>query len=336
MKIAIHDSPGSFSKYWIEYCEKNSIQYKIVNAYSNNIVNNLEDCDAFMWHHHHGDYRDVLFAKQLLYSLQASGKKVFPDACTCWHFDDKVGQKYLLEAIGAPTVPSYVFYNKEDALDWIKNATFPIVFKLRGGAGAANVMLVKNRRQAKSLINKSFGRGFSQFNRFTYLSECYKKWKNGRDSFISVIKGIYRFFLSTEFSRMHPKEKGYIYFQDFIPQNDTDYRIKVVDGKCWGFQRRVRKGDFRASGSGELIFDATKIPLAMVSIAQNVARKLSLQSVAFDFIEDKTTGEYLIIEMSYAFGFDEMERINGYWDENLHFIKHEFSPFDWMVKHVLS
>ena len=90
MKIAIHDSKGSFSKYWIEYCEKSSIQYKIVNAYSSDIIQNLEDCDAFMWHHHHGDYRDVLFAKQLLYSLQASGKKVFPDYSTCWHFDDKV------------------------------------------------------------------------------------------------------------------------------------------------------------------------------------------------------------------------------------------------------
>ncbi|MEN6353037.1 MAG: hypothetical protein ABFD02_06235 [Bacteroidales bacterium] len=94
MKIAIHDSgKGSFSERWISYCKENNIDYKIVNAYNTNIVLELEDCDAFMWHHHHALYKDVLFARQLLYSLQISGKKVFPDFNTCWHFDDKLGQK---------------------------------------------------------------------------------------------------------------------------------------------------------------------------------------------------------------------------------------------------
>ena len=110
MIIAIHNRPGSFSDRWIEYCKKNHIDYKLVNAYDDNIVELVRECDAFMWHHHHTNSRDVLFAKQLLYSLQMSGVKVFPDFNTGWHFDDKVGQKYMLEAIGAPMVPSYVFY----------------------------------------------------------------------------------------------------------------------------------------------------------------------------------------------------------------------------------
>ncbi len=55
-----------------------------------------------MWHFHQGSPRDILFAKQLIFALQTSGKRVFPDFNTVWHFDDKVGQKYLLEAIEAP------------------------------------------------------------------------------------------------------------------------------------------------------------------------------------------------------------------------------------------
>lgn len=92
MKIAIHHSPHSFSERWIEYCKEKNIPYKIVNAYDSDIVKKVEDCDAFMWHHHHANYKDTLFAKQLLYSLQTAGKKVFPDFHTGWHFDDKVGQ----------------------------------------------------------------------------------------------------------------------------------------------------------------------------------------------------------------------------------------------------
>ena len=118
MEIAIHDSkkPGYYSNRWIEYCNKNNISYKLVRAYDTDIVEQVKDCDAFMWHHSHTNYKDVLFAKQLLFSLQERGLKVFPDYKTGWHFDDKVGQKYLLEAMDAPLVPTFVFYDKNDAL----------------------------------------------------------------------------------------------------------------------------------------------------------------------------------------------------------------------------
>ena len=113
MKIGIHHTKGLFSEHWIDYCKAEQIPYKLVNCYANDIIEQLADCDALMWHFHHASPKDFLFAKQLLYSLQASGKKVFPDYNTIWHFDDKVGQKYLLEAIDAPLAPSYVFYRKK-------------------------------------------------------------------------------------------------------------------------------------------------------------------------------------------------------------------------------
>lgn len=149
MKIAIHNSKGSFSDRWIDYCEENNIQYKLVNAYDSDIVEQVKDCSAFMWHHHHANYKDTLFAKQLLYSLEQKGMKVFPNFNTTWHFDDKVGQKYLLEAIKAPSVPSFVFYSKKEALKWINNTTFPKVFKLRGGAGSANGKITNLERILK-------------------------------------------------------------------------------------------------------------------------------------------------------------------------------------------
>ena len=124
MKIAFHNT-GGFTPRWIEYCKKNNIHYKVVNAYDSNIIGQVKDCDAFMWHHHQANYKDVLFAKQLLFSLEKTGKVVFPNTASGTLFDDKVGEKYLLEAIGAPVVPSYVFYTKQEALDWISKTKFP-------------------------------------------------------------------------------------------------------------------------------------------------------------------------------------------------------------------
>ena len=130
MKIAIHHRKGSFSERWIAYCQQHGIEYKLVNVCRPDIIEQVKGYDAFMWHHHHADYRDALFAKQLIYSLETAGIRCFPNAHTTWHFDDKVGQKYLLESVGAPLVPSYVFYTKKDALEWVRHTDFPKVFKL--------------------------------------------------------------------------------------------------------------------------------------------------------------------------------------------------------------
>jgi len=78
MKIGIHHRTGYYSDRWIRYCVEQGIDYKIVNCYETNIIEQLKDCDALLWHHMHVDYRDTLFAKQLLFSLQQAGKIVFP------------------------------------------------------------------------------------------------------------------------------------------------------------------------------------------------------------------------------------------------------------------
>src|SRR4051812_1711773 len=127
MKLALHDDERGFGGKWKKYCDENAIPYKLVNCYDSDIVQQLEDCEGLMWHWHQEDYRGILFARQLTLSLEKQGKKVFPSVNTAWHHDDKVGQKYLLEAIGAPLVKTHVFYTKKEAEAWLDNTTFPKV-----------------------------------------------------------------------------------------------------------------------------------------------------------------------------------------------------------------
>lgn len=335
MKIAIYNNKG-FGSRWIEYCEKNNIPYKLVNPYESNVVEQVKGCDAFMWHHSHVDYRDVLFAKQLIFSLEAAGVKCFPDYHTTWHFDDKVGQKYLLEAIDAPLVSSFVFYTKKEALQWIGQTSFPKVFKLRGGAGAANVKLVHTVQEARKLVKKAFRRGFPQFDRMGYLKERYRKWREGKDSFVGVLKGIGRILFITDYAKMHHREKGYVYFQEFIPNNSFDIRVCVVGNHAFALKRLTRKGDFRASGSGNIIYDKSQIDDRCVKIAFDVNKKLKAQSVAYDFIYDKDNNP-LIVEISYGYAVKAYDSCEGYWTEDL--IWHEGSHFDfcgWMVDDLMK
>ncbi len=334
MKIAIHHQEYSFSERWIQYCQENNIEYKIVDAFHNDIIEHLKDCDVFMWHHHHTNFKDVILAKKILFALEHAGIKVFPNFKTGWHFDDKVAQKYLLEAISAPLVPSHVFYDKYQALNWAKKTTYPKVFKLKGGAGASNVKLVRNYLQARVLINKAFGHGFAQFDRFGHFKERLNKFKSGKESFIGILKGIARIFIVPEFARQQSREKGYIYFQNFIPDNNFDTRVVVINGEVAAAEKRfVRKGDFRASGSGDFSYE--NIDIKSIEIAFNIANKLGLKSVAFDFILDEMKNP-LIVEISYGFGTSGISNVLGYWDKNLTWHESKFKFEDWIIENILE
>lgn len=261
---------------------------------------------------------------------------MFPDFDTTWHFDDKVGQKYLLEAIGAPLVPSYVFYSKKEALEWIRHTTFPKVFKLRGGAGASNVKLARTAGDAKKYVRKAFGSGFPQFDRWNYCKERFNKWRNGRDTIVGVFKGIGRLFIPTEGARMRAPEKGYVYFQDFIPNNTFDIRICIVDDKAFALKRMTREGDFRASGSGRIVYDKNQIDDRCVEIAFKTNQILKTQSIAFDFVFDKDNTP-LIVEISYGYAVKAYDKCEGYWTSDMQW--HEGSNFDfcgWMVEGLIK
>jgi glutathione synthase/RimK-type ligase-like ATP-grasp enzyme len=335
MKIAIHHTPGTFSDRWIAYCEKKGIDYKLVNCYSTDIIKQISDCDALMWHFSHENYKDALFAKQLLYSIELTGKKTFPNYKTCWHFDDKVGQKYLFEAIGARLVPSYVFYSKAEALRWIKSTSYPKVFKLRGGAGSRNVKLVRSVSHAKRLVKKAFGKGISPFDRIGNLNEKIRLYKEGKGNIFGIIKGIGRLFIITEFASLHSNEKGYVYFQDYVPNNNYDIRIIVIHDKAFAIKRMVRKNDFRASGSGNILYERENFSLDTIRLTFDLAEKIQSQCAAVDYVYD-SSGMPLITEISYGFVSKVYDPCVGYWDISLKFHEGHFVPQDWMVETLID
>ena len=337
MKIAIHHREGSFSDRWIAYCEEKKIDYKIVNAYSNDIVQQVEGCDAFMWHFHQGNYRDMQFAKALILSLETKGIRCFPDSKTCWHFDNKVWEKYLLEAIGAPMVPSYVFYMKTEALRWARSTSFPKVFKLKGGAGASNVRLARTRKEAVELIKQCFGKGFKHYRWKEHFKESYRKYKEGKSSLRELLRPIKYAFkrYPTQFDHYHGSEIGYAYFQDFIPNNTFDIRVCVVGDKAFALKRLTREKDFRASGSGHIIYDKQQIDERCVKIAFICSKKLKTQSIAFDFVFDEND-QPLIVEISYGYATKAYDNCEGYWTDDL--VWHEGTHFNfcgWMVEDLI-
>lgn len=334
MKIGIHHSHGFFSDRWIRYCEDKGISYKLVDCYSTDIISQLKDCDALMWHFNHKGPKDSKFAKQLIFALQASGKTVFPDNYTMWHFDDKVAQKYLLEGIRAPVAASHVFYSRLEAISWAQNTSYPKVFKLRNGAGSDNVRLVRNEAVATSLINKAFGIGFRQYDAWKNLKERIRKLRAGKTTLQDVFKGVIRLVYTTDYDRVTGREVGYIYFQDFIPGNDSDVRVIVIGDKAFAIKRMVRKNDFRASGSGSILYEKDLFDEETIRLSFEVSDKLNAQCMAYDFVYlDKKP---VIIEISYGFAMTGYDDCPGYWDTELNWIEGKFNPYGWMIENLID
>ena len=331
--LAIHDSRAGFHPHWVDYCRTNGIPYKIVDCYDGNIVEQVRDCRALFWHYSQSNPRDIVIARQVLFALEHAGLTVFPDFRTAWHFDDKVGQKYLFEALDVPTLPTYVFVESTPALEWASTTDYPKVFKLRHGASSSCVRLVHNASQARRLIRRAFGRGLPVYSPWANLKERIYKWRQGHDDVIDLAKGIGRFFYPPRFSKVLGRQIGYVLFQDFAPDIDSDLRVTVVGDRAYGVRRWVRPGDFRASGSGRISYGPKHVPDEAVALAFRLARTLGSSCLACDIVR-KPDGDLAVVEISYGFRFRGF--CQDFWDSSLNWHAVKFRPEHWMIDLILS
>lgn len=336
MLVAIHNTPGRFSERWIQFCTERGIPMRFVDCYRSDIVEQLSGCNILMWHWNHGDRATKHFARQLTASLECAGLDVFPSVATSWHYDDKVGQKYLLEAVGAPLVPTHVFFDRSSALSWVEQTTFPKVFKLSGGAGSADVRLVQNAEAATRLVGAMFGRGISSRGYMQAFKDRGASVLRNRDatSIKSLLAGIGKVAKVPSKLLARSRDRGYAYFQDFISGNDHDIRVVVIGRRAFAIKRLVREGDFRASGSGKIVYAPNEVPLECVKIAFEITARLASQCAAYDFVFDGNRP--LIVEVSYAFAQDAYRACPGYWDDTLNWHSEHVEPERFMIEDALG
>lgn len=314
--IGIHDSRGTFSDKWIEVCLERNIPFRRLNCLASDVVQQCAGLDAVLWHWPHNDPTSQLVARQIIASLEARGLLVFPDSKTCWHYDDKIGQKYLLEAVGAPLIPTWVFTSPAEARQWIGTAQWPKVFKLRRGAGSSNVQLVRSTAQAEALCERAFGQGFESVESyFSGLGTRVKKVRNWREMLTKAGRAHRAIANILTLRRGMQRERGYMYFQEFMTANAFDTRITVIGNRAFGFRRMNRPKDFRASGSGLLCYEVADIDPRCVQVAFATADRLQTQSLAFDLLFD-ATGQVVIGEVSYVYLASAVHACQGHWDRS--------------------
>lgn len=336
MRIAIHDNKAGFTNRWVKYCKKHSIDFVLIDIFSSNAINELEDCDALFWHLSHEKFNDALVGMGLMSALETKGLYVFPSPAQLWHFDDKLAQKYFFELHGFPIPKTDVFFNKTEAQEYLSRAKFPIIGKLRRGSASSNVFLIESASKGKALVNKAFSKGFPLYNLSNRYKDKLYKSKGLKEKSGVLLKWIYRHFFPPAYSKKSARENGYFMFQEFIPNSGEDIRVAVVGDRAVALKRKVRSGDFRASGSGVLDFPNDQLDKTYIDLAFQIVDKLGVSSMGVDFIES-IEGEIKVIEMSFGFPSENfLDGSEGSWNRNLEFKKEPIRLQEWMMEQALK
>ena len=302
--------------------EHNTIRHIRLECDDPDFWSRVKDLDLFIfwWRHDNGDWR---LASTLIPILEGQLKlKCLPNMKTCWAYDDKIRQYYLLRRLGFPMVDSWIFWDKDKALDWLASAPLPLVFKLSGGAGSENVTLVKDRARAGQLIKRMFGSGIES----TRIPWGNTRWLDFK------LKGEIRHQVANTVRKLRgvpmpalELHKNYTYFQKFLPGNTYDTRITVIGNRAFGYRRYTRDNDFRSSGSGKIDYDPKALDLNFVQMAHAISKKLCFQSMAYDFLYEENK-EVALCEMSYNFIDQYIYNCPGHWDDSLNWHEGHYWP----------
>lgn len=320
MLVGIHkDTYGKFGEYILRFeqiLELNDIPHIRLDANDPDFWEQVAKVDIFIYRWEHTDHYYNLATSILPVIEKEMGKKCYPDQATCWHYDDKIKQFYLLKVHGFPVIPSWVFWDKKKALQWLDTAEVPVVFKLKGGAGSSSVMLLKTKSEARAMINRMFGKGML-VGSVPNVGSSKSVFSNPMRRLRRFASGLRRKLRGEDSRHWWTLHKNYVYFQKFCPGNEWDTRVATIGDRAYAFRRFVRKNDFRASGSNSWDLDRSKIDMRFVEIAHAISQKFKFQSMAYDFVYDENRNP-MLIEMSYTYGEPDYPDFNdGYWDTNM-------------------
>lgn len=303
-----------------------------------NAIEQVRGTDGVMWRWIHVA-RDKIKAGRILQAIERYlGIPVYPDHSTAWHYDEKLTQYFVFKALGVPMPGTWLFWDEKRAKAWADRTEYPKVFKLSCGAASENVAKVNSRPEALRLINAMFRGGICPKEagevknpaRIPRWAQLKGVWPRAAHAFNYLFLGQW----PPPVAGAALPERGYAYFQEFLPGNSYDTRVVVIGGRAFGFRRLNRPGDFRASGSGKNDPDPEKIDKRCIQMAFEISEKLDSQSMAYDFL--MKDGEPVLTEMSYTFIDRLVWDCPGYWRRDLSWVPGHKWPEEAQVEDFLA
>jgi glutathione synthase/RimK-type ligase-like ATP-grasp enzyme len=250
--------------YWTKFerfLRNNQIPFSYYEVHVSNWLAAAGQFDVILWAPEESTNYVLEEERRKTYILETFYEKVcFPSFSTLMWNEDKLAQYELLRMNNFPVIETFISHDRDEVLRKLSELEYPLVAKTSTGAGSVAVELVKNKQQAEK-ISKAV---FSGVGRTTF-------WPYFR-------------------------QKDYVYFQKFQPNEGYDLRIIIVGDIVIGYYRDVPKGDFRASGMNTDRYGA--LPEDAMKLGREVAGKFNEVAIAVDMLRDPRDGRLYITELS--------------------------------------
>ena len=253
------------------FLKKNNISYDFYNPLLSSWIEEAKHFDLIVWHTN-SDPSTQEIAEGKVYILEKMGIKCFPSFDEVWSYENKIRANYLYELYGLPSIPTFISHSKEEALDYLEKASFPIISKISTGSSSYGVDKIKSLEEGRKLVEQAFS---------------YK----GKETYFKYLS-----------------QKNYVYFQEFIEDATYDLRVICIGEELLGYYRYPNKGDFRASGAGN--YEKKAIPTEALELAYQVRQRFGAACLATDFVYTEKLKQFLIIESSIFIGVDTCEQLS--------------------------
>lgn len=245
----IRDSMYRYGNYEVA-CLELGVPYKLVDITCSAWIKQIKDsgCDAFLvWPPYINTLNKQIFDERLRTIVYDLKKTIFPSYESIWLYESKRRTADWLSVNNIPHPMTYVFFDRNEALDFLESAKLPLVFKTDLGSEASGVEIIRDKKRGKRLINLCFGAGYLR-------KHCI--WKD--------------------------RARDYILFQEYIP-DAIEWRIERIGNSFFGHQKG-KKGDFH-SGTKVMLWE--RPPIRLLDFCRDVTEIGSFMSMDLDILETK-------------------------------------------------
>jgi glutathione synthase/RimK-type ligase-like ATP-grasp enzyme len=260
-KVGIVSDEGIYPR-WTKYrrfLETNAFDHDIYDLHTSDWIRKAEHFDIIVGFPSSTTWELTEFRRKYDVLEKLLGKRCFPSPDHVDLYEDKFREAYLAEIYDLPFIKTYTSHDESDALRLIETLRYPVVSKVNPSSGSMGVELVRTEKDARRIVKQAF----SRLGRATYTN--------------------------------HFRQKNYIYFQDFIPNDGHDIRAIVIGNRVFGYYRKVLGGDFRASGMN--LVEMRGLPDAAMRLALRVNEFIKSPMLAVDMLH-ALDGNYYVIEYS--------------------------------------
>ena len=224
------------------------------------------------------------YIEDIMYQLKDSNVLI-PQYNSLLGHENKCFQELERKKLKIDDLKSWVISDIKE-LNKIK-IKYPIVIKAPDTSGSQGVFLAYNKKELFKIINNNFRK-----RDFRFCSLIFKKY-------------LRRFISNATYSWVLFRFDDYNYsrfiLQEYISNLDGDFKILIYGNKYYSLKRGVKKGDWKASGSGIHDYKIDP-PEEVLNFAKQCFEKLKVPFAGFDIAIDKNKKCYLLEYQSIHIG----------------------------------